>query len=254
MNQTTTSAISQLNQQFYQETAEKFSQTRQTPWQGWHILTTDYLPKHAKLSVLDIGCGNGRFGKFLHEQDLLDNYLGVDFSSQLLKEVETELADHKKTRFLNQDIASIDLLQKDLLGEAFDLVVMFGLMHHLPGSENRLKLVREVMRLAKGILVVSFWQFANFDRFQQKIISWDTMPEIDQSELEAGDYLLDFNGTPPYRYCHSFSDRELAGIKTDFKDHLLGEFQADGKEKYNRYLVLSAKNTDKHWTKNQSSQ
>ncbi len=65
MDQKTVTKLNQLNQNFYQQIAESFDQTRQSAWRGWERLlpTLNQLSKSNSdnsFSVLDLGCGNGR--------------------------------------------------------------------------------------------------------------------------------------------------------------------------------------------------
>ena len=63
--------LNQINHDFYRVTAAEFDQTRTQPWPGWHKLLS-YIERIAHRSstvtVLDVGCGNGRFGVFLHDR------------------------------------------------------------------------------------------------------------------------------------------------------------------------------------------
>jgi 2-polyprenyl-3-methyl-5-hydroxy-6-metoxy-1,4-benzoquinol methylase len=58
--------LNQLNTHFYQIVASDFDESRQYFWSGWdsclpelHKLVSE---TGGKLQVLDLGCGNGRFG------------------------------------------------------------------------------------------------------------------------------------------------------------------------------------------------
>ncbi|MGV2437992.1 MAG UNVERIFIED_CONTAM: class I SAM-dependent methyltransferase [Anaerolineae bacterium] len=79
MQQATIDHLNQLNQAFYRTTAQDFSETRQTAWQGWARLSA-FLPAVTPLRVLDVGCGNGRFAHFLHQHNptLPIHYHGID--------------------------------------------------------------------------------------------------------------------------------------------------------------------------------
>ena len=65
MKQATILQLNDLNQHFYKVTAEEFSKTRSFYWKGWGELIEplkEIGKNHPQLKVLDIGCGNGRFG------------------------------------------------------------------------------------------------------------------------------------------------------------------------------------------------
>ena len=50
-----------INRSFYQRHAADFARTRRQAWAGWQRL----LPLlRGRARLLDVGCGNGRFGRF----------------------------------------------------------------------------------------------------------------------------------------------------------------------------------------------
>src|SRR5664279_238076 len=83
MDDLTIRTLNDLNRRFYETVAADFDATRQTAWQGWDPLVRYLKPP---LTVLDVGCGNGRFGVFL--ADRLGktglHYHGIDSSAILL--------------------------------------------------------------------------------------------------------------------------------------------------------------------------
>ena len=132
MNLKTQRRLNEINRSFYRVTASEFSATRQSAWQGWRrMLHSVELPVS---SVMDIGCGNGRFGRFLAEgQEQAIVYYGIDSSSELLAAARRQLADlpHLQLELVEQDIVvdQLPTLQAQL-------VVLFGLLHHVPGAER----------------------------------------------------------------------------------------------------------------------
>ena len=90
MNDDTARALEAINRAFYRERAAEFSATREAPWRGWErLLARVRSPKRTSpLRVLDVGCGNGRFGAFLAGALEADGtrleYVGVDASAPLL--------------------------------------------------------------------------------------------------------------------------------------------------------------------------
>ena len=66
MDATTRRLLNELNRRFYRENADAFDVTRRVPWPGWNRLA-EFLPATGPLSTLDLGCGNGRFLRWLAE-------------------------------------------------------------------------------------------------------------------------------------------------------------------------------------------
>src|SRR3989338_6841418 len=138
-----------LNRDFYLKTQEYFNRSRQRPWLGWKKLLP-HLPNR-ELFVLDLGCGNGRFGVWLSTHHSIA-YTGVDSNQYVLDRAAETLPSAK--------LIKADILHPLLVRGRFDLVAIFGVMHHLSPSVARILISRAAARLKPdGILFLSFWEF-----------------------------------------------------------------------------------------------
>jgi SAM-dependent methyltransferase len=240
LNEETVRTLRALNRRFYRERASEFSRTRERPWSGWSALfdrACEFLPVRPR--VLDVGCGNGRFARFLERRLGEDfDYVGVDESSLGLAEARKRLGGRKNITLLESDFST------SLPEGTFDFVVLFGVLHHVPGRSNRLDLLKRLeARLASGgLLAFSIWRFAGLPRFQRKIVPWDefrarTGIPIEEKDLEPGDHILTWGGTPEaHRYCHAMSEEEERDIARRLDLALLSSFDAAGEP--NRYFVF----------------
>ncbi len=265
MDDATRFALNRINSRFYRESSRSFSETRSRPWPGWTRalsrppLGPPYLASdHEPVRILDVGCGNGRFGRFLADNSTEPfGYYGLDASPDLLAVAQSRLE-----RRLDPDarFERFDLLDPGLSaifeGLDFDLIVVFGVLHHMPGLDDRLRLLRELSNMLRlgGVMALSFWQFACEARFQSRIVSWshlDTagLPEIDCDQLEAGDYLLlwgpldgtggDAHGRSPVRYCHHAEDSEIDELIARLDLEVEDSYRSDGAgNALNRYEIL----------------
>ena len=134
MDDATRQRLSDINHTFYSTVAAEFDRSRAQPWAGWQPLLPHLAALPPMPRVLDIGCGNGRFGHFLTQHLGAMRYTGVDYSPEMLQITRKRLPDAQ-------------LLARDLVSEAppagpFDLVVCFGFLHHIPGAAQRMELVR----------------------------------------------------------------------------------------------------------------
>lgn len=226
--------LNRINQAFYAEAARDFDATRRRAWLGWHeALAIIDSPIH---SVIDIGCGNGRFALFLSQrQSAPFDYTGIDSSPDLLR-----LA---RARLSTLDQARIRLIKHDLVEAALpdmqaQLVALFGILHHVPGFRQRRELLRRCAQLLLpgGHLIFAAWRFYEEERFRARILPWDN-----DMLVEKNDYLLDWRrGAPAMRYCHYVDDAEHDDLVAATGLSAIADFRADGASgTLNRYTVLA---------------
>ncbi len=250
----TAEQLSRITSEFYVQQAQSFSATRQMPWQGWQQCL-DAMPQLSageKPFVLDVGCGNLRFARFLCDEAGIvpTTYFAVDNCKPLVESGETDTQTPQVT-FIELDVIKSLLdntLSSRLTVPACDLVVAFGFLHHVPGAGKRLQLLRTLLEKAKpgGYVCISFWQFMNSQKLAAK--AQETTAQglqalgIDALELEENDYLIGWQDkVNTWRYCHHFSQEELdellASLGSDVR--VCAQFSADGKDNnLNRYVIL----------------
>lgn len=251
MDPKTVTKLNQLNQDFYQQIAESFDQTRQSAWKGWEQLipTLQQLVKNKNtFSVLDLGCGNGRFAEFLLKNSFKFEYLGVDSNIKLLSIAQKKLNKNPKILFSQLDLVEIittNQLQSKV-SHKYDLVVAFGVLHHIPSFKLRVQFIKTICELANNSnsrIVLTAWQFASEDRFNDKFIDPNII-SLDSDSLEDNDFILGWQNQPnTYRYCHFVDQLEMEKIvKIAGNCSIENSFLADGKtEQLNRYFVLQLK-------------
>jgi tRNA (uracil-5-)-methyltransferase TRM9 len=238
MSPETVHALNAINQRFYRTRAAAFAAKRERSWPGFSLLV-DRLAS-APESVLDVGCGNGRFASILARRWPDAAYTGVDASEALLELAEARPDRPQRSRFERRDVVA-DPAQ--LPAAAFDLVVLLAVLHHVPSEARRAALLASLAtRVAPGgVLALSVWRFGRFERFAKLEVPWANRG-IDASEREPGDHLLSFGGdaaTP--RYCHDIGPEELERLLAPLPLKRDDTFLADGREgALNRYVVLRA--------------
>jgi len=238
MDKKTIRQLNRVNKEFYLQSQEYFNRTRQYYWSGWEKLLP-YL-QGKSLKVLDVGCGNGRFGKFLKENIKNIDYIGIDNNEYLLKQAKKNVAGSK---LIKQDVLQAWRLGK----EKFDLVVMIGLLHHIPGFENRVKILRKAKDSLKenGLIILTVWQFNKLKRMTRKIVPWQkfkklTKINVDVKNLEKNDYIINWKkGPTAYRFVHLIDEEEVDQILKRLNMQLVADFEADAKKgQGNRYIIL----------------
>ena len=264
--------LNDLTSDFYAREAASFSATRQAPWHGWervwklitaHDAVRDSLSSRAaripddyasnskdSLAVLDLGCGNLRFERFLAERtnaplrvtaldncpDLASPEIGalsaafphsLRSSSAASKTKEEDASGQganppKKTIV---DLRALDIVES-LLDSTFadrlprnshDLAVAFGLMHHLPTFALRARVLEGLLGSLRpgGFAVVSFWQFLNDPRLAAKAatVTAEGRAAHCLPTFHENDFLLGWqHAEGVYRFCHHTPEDEIDAL------------------------------------------
>ena len=247
MTPETARALSAINRTFYDDCASAFAVTRTRAWSGFEHIIPRGKPS---LRVLDVGCGNGRFAHTVLSRRHLSpgephiaHYVGLDGSEPLL-----QLARGARLPF-PAHFQQHDVLQPlprcgpgAWSGEPakFDLIVVFGLLHHIPGRSQRRALIEQLLPslATDGRLVLSFFRYERSPRIMKRL----QLPLVAAPfDLEAGDHLIPFGDTGRLRYCHRFDDAELAELATLPATRLVDRFTpVQGSDTLNDYLILEA--------------
>ena len=258
MDPRTRSQLLALSEAFYLAHAEAFDASRgHQAWPGWQRLLewlpcaeSRRAPDATPLRVLDIGCGNARFLRFLQDAGFPVAYLGVDANAGLLEAARTRLVERPGDEFqlIQHDFLASDRPGDELPKGPFDLIVIMGVLHHVPGRDWRLRLLEAAAeRLSRGgLLALATWQFAGRERFERRSVAWSGLgpvlgEEIDVTCLEEGDCLLRFgdDSTRPPRYCHQVADTEFEAWSSQLRLEARADYRADGAQgDLNRYQVL----------------
>ena len=190
-----------MSRRGYEEISRDFSQTRKVFWEELRFLG-DYVKDGD--NVLDIGCGNGRFLEAVKNKDF--HYLGIDNSKSLLKQARDTYGNIGT--FIEGN--ALDLPCEN---NSFDIVVSFGVLHHIPSKKFRKQFLREAHRVLKkdGLLILTVWNMWN-KRLTPVIKKHAMQKLLGKSQLDFKDVLLPFGKKQNVRYLHAFTQRELKSI------------------------------------------
>jgi 2-polyprenyl-3-methyl-5-hydroxy-6-metoxy-1,4-benzoquinol methylase len=218
-----------LNQKFYDTQAASFAASRTQPQPGFGKLLA-YWPQPGG-SLLDVGCGEGRLGRFVQSHRSLEQYVGVDFSAELLEIAQSQLNNVGSTQidFYQRDMTRSDFLAG--LGQ-FDVIACLAALHHIPGRDNRVRLVQEMTEhlSENGRLILSTWQFLDSQRQRRKISDWSEIG-LSATEVEPNDYLLTWQrGGFSYRYACMIDAAATAVLARAADLRVLHQFRSDGQE------------------------
>ena len=245
MTAETIDKLRSLNQDFYKIVATHFSATRDYAWQGWQVLA-DYLAQQEFVAsrILDLGCGNGRFANFAQAAIPYKYYLGVDNNPELLSEAKLKLHENSAiSEFLQADILDFPEIVPQSSSK-FDLVTLFGVMHHIPGETMQQRIIKYAKGLLNpgGLLVISFWDIHSAEKLLAKITD-PVIAGIDPNELAENDYILSWHkGETAYRFCHKYSESEINELAIVNDCVIKFQFKADGANGLgNDYRIFKAK-------------
>lgn len=257
-------ALNGLNRRFYGRFGESFSDTRQAPWPGWDRLARligeqDRLPGNSSwVRVLDAGCGNCRFERFL-----LERFPQVKWQFLLMDSAPEPAMSQAKALVAPAQFAPFDMVEGLLAGEALpfaeaDLTVAFGLMHHIPSEELRAEACTALIAATRpgGLIAISFWQFLSDAGLAAKARETTAAAApflqaagVDPARLAPHDCILGWQDEPfdegAVRYCHHFDDNEIdrlveaACARVEPPARLVARYRADGRTgALNAYAVI----------------
>ena len=146
MKKETAEKILAKNKELYDQIAKDFSITRTKLWPEFEYFK-GYLQNNQ--AILDLGCGNGRLLELLKDYQI--DYLGIDNSQKLIEQA--------KKKWLNHDFQVSDILDLSFLNKKFEIVFCVAVLHHIPSSRLRAKVLREIYSVLKpgGKLLMTNW-------------------------------------------------------------------------------------------------
>jgi ubiquinone/menaquinone biosynthesis C-methylase UbiE len=99
------------------------------------------LSKAVAHCILEIGCGQGTGAKILYDHFSPQRYIGVDLDPRMIERAQRRAGALPNGTFLQGDVT--DLQFPDA---SFDLVVDFGILHHVPNWKDALAELHRTLR------------------------------------------------------------------------------------------------------------
>ncbi len=223
MHEETVRKLLALNQDFYNDLAVPFAESRARPQPGFQQLLAE-LPNPCDY-LLDVGCGDGRLGRYLQARRAVKWYTGVDFSAELLARAESITMGDFHQRDISQPGSLYGLGQ-------YQAIACLAVLQHIPGAQNRQVLVNEMARslMPNGRIFISTWQFLSSERQQRKIIDWAAVG-LTESDVDPNDFLLTWQRDEfGLRYVRMIDETEIASLAAAAGLQVVGQFRADGRE------------------------
>jgi SAM-dependent methyltransferase len=241
MELTTAQRLADLNRRFYTEHAAAFADARPRLAPGVKR-SLGLIPVGAR--VLELGCGDGKVGRWLAANANVSAYLGLDASEAMLERARRVTSgrgqvagnDFSLAAFrLPLSFALADLTDPDwphlLPSHPFDWILAFAVFHHLPGFDTRTQILCTLAEhlVPGGTFVMSNWQFTRSQRLKRRIVSWPAL-NLAETDVEPNDYLLAWErgGKRGLRYVHLLDEAEARRMADAAGLRLAGVFHADG--------------------------
>ncbi len=176
----------------YDNFATTFSNSRKNhPWPELEYIIED-MKINQYSSVLDIGCGNGRF----LEESIKLNYVGakylwLDQSAWMIWEAIKLHPNNQFKVLWMQDIWDLD--------ESFDVLLFLASFHHLESREERIQVLQDAKKLLNpnGRIYMTNWNLLEQERYQ-KNHRWNG-----EFDIKIGEFS---------RYYHGFTLSELSEL------------------------------------------
>lgn len=134
---------------------------------------SDLPPEKSK--ILDIGCGGGKFIKFLSDSNDTYKLFGLDHSPEMIelsKKINKEAIDNKQVTIIQGSIANI-LVKK----ASYDLITAFETIQFWPDIEKAFIEVERLLNIGGSFLIINrypkpgskWWKMANIKNDQEYI-------------------------------------------------------------------------------------
>ncbi len=189
----------------YNLISQQFSSTRKKTWKEFGFLFENLKEG---ISVLDLGCGNGRFYQLFEGKKI--DYCGVDISEKLIEKAKEN---YPKASF---EVANaLNLPFKD---KKFDFVFSVAVFHHIPTVEERIRFLKESKRVLKknGILKISVWNLLEY----KKELYFKNIAKKLSGKISFRDAFIPWKNSKgeiiTERYYHFFTEKELEKIVGEF--------------------------------------
>jgi SAM-dependent methyltransferase len=241
MELSTRRRLAALNAAFYAAHAEAFGETRPRLAPGVRRVLARIA---AGARVLEVGCGDGKVGRALARVGVSE-YVGVDASAAMLGRAQ-RLTERGMVALTKDDgprtfvLGPSSFVQADLLDPAwlsalpagaFDWVLAFAVLHHLPGEAIRARVLGDLARRMRpnGTLAMSNWQPTRSERLRGRCLPWSAAG-LAEGEVEPGDYLLAWErgGESGMRYVHELREAEARRLAAAAGLRVREVFSADG--------------------------
>lgn len=209
--------IKEQNIKFYDTEAKSYDQIRYGTQKGKRVdefqkrILDSYLERVnlEDSSVLEVGCGTGRFLPFMAEKGC--NITGIDISEEMLKVARRRVdqSEHKKITLLQNDADEIPFRDN-----SFDIIYSILVINLIPDFKTAFREINRVIKpgglfifsvpfldsiyFPAGIYVNSRGKTVGANESGYRYSHWFTSGEIEEAMETTGFLIEKIKGQPPY--------------------------------------------------------
>ena len=92
--------------------------------------------------ILEIGCGQGAGARIIYDLFSPKRYVGIDLDPRMIRRARKKAGELPNATFMEGDVTNIDVPDA-----SFDLVVDFGIVHHVPNWREALAEVHRTLKM-----------------------------------------------------------------------------------------------------------
>ena len=201
-------------QQFYNQNADHFSQTRKKHWPEFdYIIEKINAYPWKKIVVRELGCGDGRFYKYLIKNCTKQiTYVWIDIADKLL---DIAKKNNPKATFKHADM--IDYIQK-WKQESVDIIISIASFQHIPTISQRMIILKNIYRL-----LTYEWEYIMTNRtlserfikkYRKPLLISRTKTVYTLGQHNWRDIFIprQNKGTKQRRYYHIYSEKECNNL------------------------------------------
>lgn len=150
----------------YNETIDKFGvesmdavhySNQQTQYYRFELIKK-HIPNDSNISILDVGCGNAEFLKYLNFSGYRGKYVGYDINDKFINASKDIYKEY------NVDFKVIDILEDNITNK-FDYVILSGLFNNNYGQDDTWieKMINKMYQLAnRKVIFNAISTYTNF--------------------------------------------------------------------------------------------
>jgi len=93
-------------------------------------------------NVLEIGCGQGAGARIIYDLFSPQRYVGIDLDPRMIRRARRKARALLNATFVEGDVSSLEFPDA-----SFDLVIDFGIVHHIPNWKDALAEVHRILKV-----------------------------------------------------------------------------------------------------------